>query len=138
MHPVTHPLTSLVCASRLPNWLEKDQLEELVKEEHDNRDENKLTKVDFHYQELAALLFRHSPDSFAGQEVAGQEGEYNPRVVVKDLEELREVRLLKFMLFAQTEKKFELQFHAIHATLHPVNHSRIDPHRQSCTLHFER
>lgn len=138
MHPVTHPLTSLVCACRLPKWLEKDQLEELVKEEHDQRDENQLTQVDFHYQELAALLFRHSPDSFAGQEVAGQEGEYNPRVVVKDLEELREVRLLKFMLFAQTEKKFELQLHAIHATLHPVNHSRIGPHRQSCTLHFER
>jgi len=122
----------------LPKWLEKDQLEELVKEEHDHRDENKLTAVDFHYQELAALLFRHSPDSFAGQEVAGQEGEYNPRVVVKDLEELREVRLHKFMLFALTEKKIELQFHAIHATLHPVNHSRTNPHRQSCTLHFDR
>ena len=62
-----HNALSLYTTARLPEWLEQRELEELHAKEDKSRDQNVLSAVDFHYQEVSALLLRHSPESFTDQ-----------------------------------------------------------------------
>ena len=55
-----------LCDIKLPEWLRDQDLNNLHQAEDASRKRNQLEQVDFHYQETAALLFRHSPDSFYG------------------------------------------------------------------------
>ena len=55
-----------LCDIKLPEWLRDQDLNNLHQAEDASRKRNQLEQVDFHYQETAALLFRHSPDSFSG------------------------------------------------------------------------
>jgi len=75
-----------MCIIQLPEWLTRDQLSALKQEEEREKDSNLLATIPFHYQEIATLLLRYSPDSFSG--VDGE-----ARIQVKDVEEVRESKL---------------------------------------------
>mmetsp|Transcript_32092 Transcript_32092/g.72091 ORF Transcript_32092/g.72091 Transcript_32092/m.72091 type:complete len:215 (-) Transcript_32092:79-723(-) len=75
-----------MCKIQLPSWLHRDELLERKREEEAEKENKYLTPVEFHYQEIATILFRRAPDSFAGQEG-------NSRIQVKDIEELRDSKI---------------------------------------------